>query len=164
MELSLSIAMGASVHVSLFVAPFLVLPSDLIAPAPMDLAFNGGLVLAVLLSVLILGQVAGDGRSDWLKGVQLLAVYVILGLAFFFAPAPASRSSSRSRTRSASPGTSFTLACSRACSRPGSAGSGAASPSSSSSRSLAICEAVGAQLFVAVSIARLVSLQARTRD
>jgi Ca2+:H+ antiporter len=87
MELSLSIAIGSSVQVALFVAPFLVLLSYAIAPAPMDLAFNGGLVLTVLLSVLILGQVAGDGRSDWLKGVQLLAVYVILGLAFFFAPA-----------------------------------------------------------------------------
>jgi len=50
----------------------------------MDLAFSGGLVLTVLLSVLITGQVAGDGRSDWLKGVQLLTVYGILGLAFFF--------------------------------------------------------------------------------
>jgi len=40
----------------------------------------------VLLSVLIAGQVAGDGRSDWLKGVQLLAVYLILGLAFFSSP------------------------------------------------------------------------------
>lgn len=87
MELSLSIAIGSSVQVSLFVAPFLVLLSYFVAPAPMDLAFGGGLVLAVLLSVLILGQVAGDGRSDWLKGFQLLAVYVILGLAFFFAPA-----------------------------------------------------------------------------
>jgi len=87
MDLSLSIAIGSSVQVALFVAPFLVLLSYAIAPAPMDLAFSGGLVLAVLLSVLILGQVAGDGRSDWLKGVQLLAVYVILGLAFFFAPA-----------------------------------------------------------------------------
>jgi Ca2+:H+ antiporter len=36
--------------------------------------------------VLILGQVAGDGRSDWLKGVQLLAVYLVLGLTFFFVP------------------------------------------------------------------------------
>jgi Ca2+:H+ antiporter len=39
-----------------------------------------------LLSVLITGQVAGDGRSDWLKGVQLLAVYLVLGLTFFFMP------------------------------------------------------------------------------
>jgi Ca2+:H+ antiporter len=55
----------------------------------MDLAFNGGLVLTVLLAVLVTGQVAGDGRSDWLKGVQLLAVYLILGLAFYLAPVPA---------------------------------------------------------------------------
>ncbi len=87
MDLSLSIAIGSSVQVALFVAPLLVVLSYAIAPAPMDLAFAGGLVLAVLLSVLILGQVAGDGRSDWLKGLQLLAVYLILGLAFFFAPA-----------------------------------------------------------------------------
>ena len=84
MDLSLSIAIGSSVQVALFVAPVLVLASLVIGPAPMDLAFSGGLVLTVLLSVLITGQVAGDGRSDWLKGVQLLAVYVILGLAFFF--------------------------------------------------------------------------------
>jgi Ca2+:H+ antiporter len=88
MDLSLSIAIGSSVQVALFVAPLLVLASYLLGPAPMDLAFAGGLVLTVLFAVLISGQVAGDGRSDWLKGVQLLAVYVILGLAFFFAPTP----------------------------------------------------------------------------
>jgi Ca2+:H+ antiporter len=86
MDLSLSIAIGSSVQVALFVAPLLALASHVLAPRPMDLAFDGGLVLTVLLSVVILGQVAGDGRSDWLKGVQLLAVYAILGLAFFFAP------------------------------------------------------------------------------
>lgn len=86
MDLSLSIAVGSSVQVALFVAPLLVLASYAVGPAPMDLAFPAGLVLAVLLSVLITGQVAGDGRSDWLKGLQLLAVYVVLGLAFFFLP------------------------------------------------------------------------------
>ena len=86
MDLSLSIAIGSSVQVALFVAPVLVLASLVIGKAPMDLVFPPGLVLTVFLSVLITGQVAGDGRSDWLKGVQLLAVYVILGLAFFFAP------------------------------------------------------------------------------
>jgi Ca2+:H+ antiporter len=89
MDLSLSIAIGSSVQVALFVAPLLVLASLLVGPMPMDLAFRGGLVLTVLLAVLITGQVAGDGRSDWLKGVQLLAVYVVLGLAFFLAPGAA---------------------------------------------------------------------------
>jgi Ca2+:H+ antiporter len=86
MDLSLSIAIGSSIQVALFVAPVLVLLSLFIGPAPMDLAFRSGLVLTVLLSVLITGQIAGDGRSDWLKGVQLMAVYVVIGLAFFFAP------------------------------------------------------------------------------
>lgn len=86
MDLSVSIAIGSSVQVALFVAPLLVLASLVIGPAPMDLLFATGLVLTVLLAVLITGQVAGDGRSDWLKGVQLLAVYLILGLAFFLMP------------------------------------------------------------------------------
>jgi Ca2+:H+ antiporter len=86
MDLALSIAFGSSVQVAMLVAPVLVLASQVIGPAPMGLAFSNGLVLSVLLAVLITGQVAGDGRSDWLKGVQLLAVYLILGLAFFFTP------------------------------------------------------------------------------
>jgi Ca2+:H+ antiporter len=90
MDLSLSIAIGSSVQVALFVAPVLVLVSLFLGPAPMDLAFRAGLVLMVLLSVLITGQVAGDGRSDWLKGMQLLAVYLILALTFFFLPSVSS--------------------------------------------------------------------------
>ncbi len=87
MDLSLSIAIGSSVQVALFVAPLLVILSLWMGPAPLDLLFGTGLVVAILLAVLITSQVAGDGRSDWLKGVQLLAVYLILGMAFFFVPA-----------------------------------------------------------------------------
>jgi Ca2+:H+ antiporter len=87
MDLALSIAIGSSVQVALFVAPVLVLSRLFIGPTPMNLAFSAGLTLTVLLSVIITGQVAGDGRSDWLKGVQLLAVYLVFGLAFFFIPA-----------------------------------------------------------------------------
>jgi Ca2+:H+ antiporter len=80
MGLALSIAIGSSVQVALFVAPVLVLISFSIGLRPMDLAFPPGLVLMVIMSVLITYQVAGDGRSDWLKGMQLLATYLILGL------------------------------------------------------------------------------------
>jgi Ca2+:H+ antiporter len=86
MDLSLSIAIGSSVPVALFVAPVLVLASLFFGPKPMDPAFPAGLVLMILLSVLITGQVAGDGRSDWLKGAQLLGVYLVLALSFIFLP------------------------------------------------------------------------------
>jgi Ca2+:H+ antiporter len=86
MDLALSIAIGSSVQVALFVAPVLVLASFFVGPTSMDLTFPRGLVLMVLLSALITSQVAEDGRSDWLKGLQLLAVYLIFGLAFFFLP------------------------------------------------------------------------------
>jgi Ca2+:H+ antiporter len=86
MDLSLSIAIGSSVQVAIFVAPVLVLASLFLGPAPMDMAFPAGLVLSVLLAVLITGQIAGDGRSDWLKGVQLLTIYLVLGLTYFFLP------------------------------------------------------------------------------
>lgn len=86
MDLSLSIAIGSSAQVALFVAPVLVLASLFIGPAPMDLAFPGGLVLMILLAVLITGQAACDGRSDWLRGAQLLGVYLVMALSFFFLP------------------------------------------------------------------------------
>jgi Ca2+:H+ antiporter len=91
MDLALSIAIGSSVQVALFVAPVLVFASLFLGPGPMDLAFPVGLVLTIFLSVLITGQVAGDGRSDWLKGAQLLAVYLILALTFFFLPTTSPR-------------------------------------------------------------------------
>lgn len=91
MDLSLSIAIGSSVQIALFAAPILVFASLFIGPAPMDLALPPGLVLIVLLSVLVTGQVAADGRCDWIEGVQLLAVYLVLALTYFFLPSAPSR-------------------------------------------------------------------------
>ena len=87
MDLSLGIAIGSSVQIALFVAPVLVLLSRFVGPAPMDLVFTPAEVLAVALAVLITGQIAGDGESNWLEGVQLLAVYAIFGMAFYLMPA-----------------------------------------------------------------------------
>lgn len=86
MDLSMSITLGASVQLALLVAPLLVLLSYGIGPHPMGLVFGPGLVLTILFAVLIAGQVASDGRADWLRGVQLLAVYLILAAVFFFVP------------------------------------------------------------------------------
>ena len=86
MDLSLGIAIGSSIQIALFVAPVLVLASYFVGPRPMDLVFTSSEVLAVGIAVAITGQIAGDGESNWLEGVQLVAVYVILAIVFYFLP------------------------------------------------------------------------------
>jgi Ca2+:H+ antiporter len=86
MELAIGIAIGSSLQIALFVAPVLVILSLFIGPQPMDLVFTPAEVLAVFVAVLISGQIASDGESNWLEGVLLLSVYLILGIVFFFLP------------------------------------------------------------------------------
>ena len=86
MDLALGIAIGSATQIALFAAPLLVLLSYAIGPEPMDLVFTTAEVVAVAVSVLIVGQVAEDGESNWLEGVQLLAVYLILAVMFYFLP------------------------------------------------------------------------------
>ena len=86
MELSLGIAVGSSLQIALFVAPVLVLLSHFIGPQPMDLVFTPAEVLSVFLAALITSQIASDGESNWLEGVMLLAVYLILAIIFYFLP------------------------------------------------------------------------------
>jgi Ca2+:H+ antiporter len=86
MDLALSIAVGSSLQIALFVAPVLVFISYGFQ-APLDLIFSPFEVAAVGMSVLIVGFVAMDGESHWMEGVMLLGVYVILAVAFFFLPA-----------------------------------------------------------------------------
>ncbi|HSS05282.1 MAG TPA: calcium/proton exchanger [Solirubrobacterales bacterium] len=85
MDLAVNIAIGSSAQVALFVAPVLVLASVFIGPHPLALVFNGFEHGALLLAVLIANYVTQDGESTWFEGVQLLAVYVVFGIAFYFA-------------------------------------------------------------------------------
>jgi Ca2+:H+ antiporter len=85
MDLAVNIAVGSSAQIALFVAPILVLVSFVLGPSPMALVFNGFELGAVLIAVLIANYVTSEGESTWFEGVQLLAVYVILALAFGFA-------------------------------------------------------------------------------
>lgn len=87
MELSFQIAVGSAIQVALFVAPVLVLLSYAPGfPRPLDLQFSGLEVVAVLVSVMAIALVAQDGESNWLEGVLLLGVYLILGIAFLNLP------------------------------------------------------------------------------
>ena len=85
MDLAVNIAIGSSIQVALFVAPVLVFASYL-GDRPMDLVFSTFEVVAVTIAAGVGTLVALDGESNWMEGAQLLGVYAILGLAFYFLP------------------------------------------------------------------------------
>src|SRR4051812_28939483 len=85
MDLAVNIAIGSSAQIALFVAPVLVLLSFVVGPEPMALVFNGYELGALLFAVLIANFLTQDGESNWFEGVQLIALYLVFGLVFYFA-------------------------------------------------------------------------------
>jgi Ca2+:H+ antiporter len=85
MDLAMSVAVGSSMQIALFVAPVLVIAGWVIGQ-PMDLDFNPFELVAVAVSVLIANSISSDGKSNWLEGTLLLAAYTVLGFAFYFHP------------------------------------------------------------------------------
>jgi Ca2+:H+ antiporter len=85
MDFSMVISLGASLQVALFVAPLLVFLS-LVVGRPMDLVFTPLELVTVGFGALIMALIANDGESNWLEGAELVAVYAIVALAFFFYP------------------------------------------------------------------------------
>ena len=86
MTLAVEIAVGSSAQIALLVGPALVLYSFALGH-PMSLLFNAFEITAITLSVLATVIVVVDGESNWVEGLQLMAVYLILGLAFYLVPA-----------------------------------------------------------------------------
>ncbi len=86
MDLSMEITLGSSIQVALFVAPVLVFLSLVVAPEPLTLVFHPFELAALAAAALVASLIAQDGRSNWMEGAQLLGVYLIIALAFFFLP------------------------------------------------------------------------------
>lgn len=85
-DLAVGIALGSSIQIALFVAPLLVFASYFIAPEPLELSFSRAEVGSLFLGVLIGTVVCGDGQTNWFKGAQLITVYLIIAMMFYFMP------------------------------------------------------------------------------
>ncbi|MCI0377067.1 MAG: calcium/proton exchanger [Gemmataceae bacterium] len=85
MDLAVTIAIGSSIQVALFVAPVLVFAGMLMGQN-MDLHFSLMEVVTVSMAIAVLALVAQDGESHWMEGALLLGVYVIIALAFYHLP------------------------------------------------------------------------------
>jgi Ca2+:H+ antiporter len=86
MDLAVGIAIGSSIQIALFIAPVLVAASFWIGPHPLDLVFTPVELLAVLMAIGITTQVAGDGDSNWMEGVLLIVVYLLIAAMVFSLP------------------------------------------------------------------------------
>ena len=87
MEMAVSIAIGSSTQIALFVAPLLVLLSLWIAPVPLSLAFSGVEVFLVMAATFVASILIVGGKSTWFTGVQLIAMYAIMAVTVFAIPA-----------------------------------------------------------------------------
>ncbi len=85
MDLAISIAVGSSIQIALFVAPFLVFISYLFGK-PMDLYFTTFETISIIVTVWILSLIVQDGETNWMEGILCLAVYAILCIAFYLLP------------------------------------------------------------------------------
>jgi Ca2+:H+ antiporter len=83
MDLALGIAMGSSMQIALFVAPALVIVGHWMG-TPLGLEFTILEVVAVMLSVSAVALLIHDGKTNWFEGFQLLAIYAILAITFYF--------------------------------------------------------------------------------
>jgi Ca2+:H+ antiporter len=85
MDLSLGIAIGSGLQIALFVTPMLVF-AGILLDQPMTLVFNSFELTALVAASLIAVLISVDGESNWLEGAELIALYLVIGIAFFFVP------------------------------------------------------------------------------
>jgi Ca2+:H+ antiporter len=85
MDLAVNIAIGSAAQIGLFVAPVLVLLSFAFGPSPMALVFNAYEIAALLAAGLVATALVSDGESTWFEGIQLIALYAVIGIVFYAA-------------------------------------------------------------------------------
>ena len=85
-KISLSIEIGTSsaIQIALFVVPILVFVSTFILHKPFMVLFSFFQIIAMIFAVMIVNYLSSDGRCNWLEGLQLVSVYLILAVAFYF--------------------------------------------------------------------------------
>lgn len=83
LDLALEIGLSSAIQIALFVVPILVLISQIFGYG-FSLVFSLFDIIAVISAVMIVNYLSTDGRCNWLEGLQLISVYLIIAIAYFF--------------------------------------------------------------------------------
>ncbi|KAK4050255.1 hypothetical protein OIV83_003576 [Microbotryomycetes sp. JL201] len=89
LDLSMSVAIGSSIQVALFILPLLILIAWGL-DKPLTLYFDPFPTLVLFLAVCSVNWATADGRTNWLEGAALVILYVLIALVFFYYPGHAS--------------------------------------------------------------------------
>ena len=87
MDLAFEIGISAGAQIALLVVPILVIASPFLGN-PVNILFSTAEVAAIFGSVLVISQISQDGEANWLSGVQMLVLYGLIGVLFYFLPSP----------------------------------------------------------------------------
>jgi Ca2+:H+ antiporter len=87
MDLAFEIGISSAAQIALLVVPVLVIVSPLLGN-PVNILFSTAEVAAIFGSVLVISQISQDGQANWLSGVQMLVLYGLIGVLFYFLPSP----------------------------------------------------------------------------
>jgi len=87
MDLAIGVAVGSSMQVALLVIPIAVILGWILGQIDMNLDFDGFLITVLFVAVLLVNYLIGDGKSHWLEGVMLMALYIIIAVTAWYYPA-----------------------------------------------------------------------------
>lgn len=85
MSLVLNVTIGSSLQVAMFVVPLLVFGSFFFGNM-MTLSFLPLEIVSILAAVLLLNEISKDNAVTWLEGVQMVVLYGVIAVLFFFHP------------------------------------------------------------------------------
>ncbi|EPQ57950.1 Calcium/proton exchanger [Gloeophyllum trabeum ATCC 11539] len=82
MELTIGICVGSSIQIAAFVVPLLVIVGW-IADRELTLFFADFETITLFISVMLVSLLIQDGKSNYMEGVMLITLYLIIALAFW---------------------------------------------------------------------------------
>ncbi|KAG0738561.1 hypothetical protein G6F61_011498 [Rhizopus arrhizus] len=91
MDLALGVAVGSSMQIALLVTPLMVIIGWGMN-VEMSLYFNIYETAILFIAVIMVNYLIMDGESNWLEGLMLVAIYIVIAISFYYYPDEANSS------------------------------------------------------------------------
>jgi Ca2+:H+ antiporter len=83
-DYAISVVMNSSLQIALALTPILVLLSYFFTPVKLTLVLPPLMVVCLALSAILSALIVYDGESNWLEGVALIGLYLMIAMSFWW--------------------------------------------------------------------------------